>query len=101
MAPPRPGAAAWIAADRSERIAASVRRGIELSLAAGTVAVGDIAGAVRGHITLEPWRILRDSPLVGVSWLEFFAIGFGQARAEHMLDRMKPEIEAAAFSRFW
>ncbi len=79
-----------------ERIAASVRRGIALSLAAGTVAVGDIAGAIRGHITLEPWRILRQSTLLGVSWLEFFAIGTGQARAEAMLDRMRPEIEAAA-----
>jgi cytosine/adenosine deaminase-related metal-dependent hydrolase len=78
------------------RIAQSVRRGIELSLAGGTVAIGDIAGAPRGQMTLEPWRILRQSPLVGVSWLEFFGIGRGQARSEEMLDRMKPEIEEAA-----
>lgn len=79
-----------------ERIAASVRRGIELSLAAGTVAVGDIAGAVRAQMTFQPWETLRKSPLIGVSWLEFFGIGKGIARSQEMLARLTPEIITAA-----
>lgn len=79
-----------------DRIAASVRRGIALSLAAGTVAVGDIAGAVRAQLTFQPWQTLRESPLVGVSWLEFFGIGKGRARSAEMLARLSPEIIAAA-----
>ncbi len=68
-----------------ERIAESVRRGIALSLAGGTVAVGDIAGAVpreegggRVWASLAPWRELCASPLMGVSYLEFFAMGAGR-----------------------
>lgn len=79
-----------------DRIAASVRRGIALSLAAGTIAVGDIAGAVRAQMTFRPWQTLRESPLVGVSWLEFFGIGKGRGRSEEMLARLTPEIIAAA-----
>lgn len=60
--------------DDSE-IAESVRRGIALSLAGGVVAIGDIAGSPRPGSTLSPWRALRDSPLRGVSFLEYFAIG--------------------------
>ncbi len=59
-----------------EGVAASVRQGIELSLAGGVVAVGDIGGVMPpGRLTLTPWRTLRESPLLGVSFLEFFAIG--------------------------
>ncbi len=59
----------------SDAIAASVRRGIELSLAGGTVAVGDIAGAPLGRPSLAPFRALAESRLAGVSFLEFFGIG--------------------------
>ncbi len=75
---------AWIDMIRSRRcrddqqIAASVRRGIDLSLAGGTVAVGDIAGAPGGRPSLAPWRTLRESPLLGVSFIEFFSIGRGR-----------------------
>ncbi len=81
---PRPqtgGFSAWLEAIRRSRpqdsaaIEAAVRRGIDLSLAGGVVAVGDIAGAVRTGPSLTAWRTLRDSPLGGVSFLEFFAIG--------------------------
>lgn len=83
---PRPfdeaaGFTGWIDMIRAERasedaaIAASVEHGIELNLAGGTVAVGDIAGAPGGRPTLVPWRTLRRSPLLGVTFLEFFAIG--------------------------
>ena len=56
-------------------IRASVRRGVDLSLAGGTVAVGDIAGAVKGLPTTIPCRALAESPLAGVSFVEFFGIG--------------------------
>ncbi len=61
-------------------IAASTRGGIGLALAGGTVAVGDIAGAPRAAPSVAPWTALRDSPLAGVSFLEFFAIGTGEER---------------------
>lgn len=56
-------------------IARSVRLGIRLSLAAGVAAVGDIAGSLRGSPELTPLHTLASSPLAGVSFLEFFAIG--------------------------
>jgi cytosine/adenosine deaminase-related metal-dependent hydrolase len=71
----------------SERIAESVRRGIELSLAAGVVAVGDIAGAPGGTPSLAPHGALRDSVLRGVSYLEFFGIGT-------IRDRSRESVEA-------
>jgi aminodeoxyfutalosine deaminase len=78
------------------RIAASVQRGIKLSLAAGTVAVGDIAGAVRAQMTFQPWQTLRGSRLLAVSWLEFFGIGKGEIRSGEMLERLRGELHAAA-----
>ncbi len=75
-----------------EAIAASVQRGIELSLAGGVVAVGDIAGSVRGSPSLAPMRTLAASPLWGVSYLEFFAFGKGQ---EASLERALAALEAA------
>ncbi|MCL4222197.1 MAG: amidohydrolase family protein [Phycisphaerales bacterium] len=71
----------WLQKVRANRpqddgtIAASVRRGVELSLAGGVVAVGDIAGCVQSGPTLTPWRTLRQSPLEGISFVEFFAFG--------------------------
>jgi aminodeoxyfutalosine deaminase len=75
-----------------EAIAASVQRGIDLSLAGGVVAVGDIAGSVRGSPSLAPMRTLAASPLWGVSYLEFFAFGKGQ---EASLDRALAALAAA------
>lgn len=75
-----------------ESIAAAVRAGIELSLASGTVAVGDIAGANATGPNLTPWRTLAASPLYGVSFLEFFAIG---KRESAGLARMQSVVEAA------
>lgn len=70
-------------------IRASVQRGIALSLRGGVVAVGDIAGVSK----LEPIEELRDSPLIGVSFLEFFAIG---SRAEVALARTGEALAGAA-----
>lgn len=79
-----------------EQIAESVRLGIDLSLAAGVVAVGDIAGAPAGQITITPWETLADSPMLGASFLEFFGIGKGEARTLAQLDRVMPMLQAKA-----
>lgn len=87
----------WLRAVRTRRpqdkasIAASVRRGIELSLAGGVVAVGDIAGCVRSGPSLAPWQLLRESPLEGVSFLEFFAFGRGEASGLAAVERALAE----------
>ena len=95
---PADGFVPWVDMIRSRRetdparIAASVQQGIALSLMAGTVAIGDIAGAPRGQLTLQPFQTLRSSPLVGVTWLEFFGMGTGLQRSTDMLNRLLPEI---------
>ena len=62
-------------AQTDEEIAGCVRQGIEKSLAGGVIAVGDIAGAPSGRLTQAPVRTLAASPLLGVSFLEFFGMG--------------------------
>ena len=69
-------------------IAASVRLGVEKSLAGGVVAVGDIGGVASGQPSLAPWRAFADSPLLGVSFTEFFAIGSGEARGLAAVERL-------------
>ncbi len=101
---PRPltgGFSAWLEVIRHARpqepraIADAVRTGIELSLAGGVVAVGDIGGSPRSGPSLVPWRTLRDSPLAGVSFLEFFAIGTmreaAMNRCRQVLDEAGPD----------
>jgi cytosine/adenosine deaminase-related metal-dependent hydrolase len=66
-------------ATEAQEIAASVRLGVEKSLAAGVVAVGDIAGAVRGKACTAAVEALADRGLGARSYLEFFAIGKGEA----------------------
>ncbi len=78
---PGEGFVAWVdhirasRRDTPEGIAESVRLGVERSLAGGSAAVGDIAGAPGGRLTDTPARVLAQSPLCGVSYLEFFGIG--------------------------
>ncbi len=81
------GFAGWIADVRAGRatdeaaIAASVRDGIERSRASGVVAVGDIAGAW----SPVPISVLRDSPMLGVAYLECFGLGdAGEMAADRM-----------------
>ncbi len=62
----------------------SVAQGVRLSLAGGVVAVGDIAGAMHA----EAVEALRQSPLLGVSFLEFFGIGAGQDAAGDRLEAL-------------
>ncbi|MDX2146219.1 MAG: amidohydrolase family protein [Planctomycetota bacterium] len=73
-------------------IAASVQRGIELSIEGGVVAIGDIAGSVAGGTPLTPWRTLAASGLQGVSFLEFFAIG---PRERASLERIERTLAVA------
>jgi len=73
--------AAWLAEIRTRRpaddtaAAAAVRRGVALSEASGVAAVGDIAGAVGPNPRPATVRALMDTPMLGVGFLEFFAIG--------------------------
>lgn len=96
---PGEGFVAWVDRVRAGRattdadIRASVEQGIRLSLAGGTVAVGDIAGAPNGQPSLVPLRTLRDSPLRGVSYLETFGIGAGEPAARA---RLEPILEGLA-----
>lgn len=70
----------WLSAVRTGRptdaaaLTASVTRGVDLSLAGGVAAVGDIAG--NGPAGPRPaFDALADAPLAGVSFLEFFTMG--------------------------
>lgn len=97
---PEGGFMPWAQIIRTERrideagIAASVRRGVELARAGGTVAVGDIAGAAAGRPSLAAWRALRESPLLGVGFLEFFALGTREAISLARLEEALSEAGA-------
>lgn len=79
-------------AQSEAEITASVLKGAALSLRAGVVAVGDIAGAPRGEPQLAPARALARTPLSGISFIEYFGIGKGEARGFERLERI---IDAA------
>jgi cytosine/adenosine deaminase-related metal-dependent hydrolase len=84
-------------ATEDEAIAASVRRGVELSIAGGTALVGDIAGAE----SLVPFHELRRSSLRGVSFLEVFGHGRRQQRAiERIVEAVAVQPEEADGVRF-
>lgn len=67
-------------------IASSVQRGVELSHAAGVVAVGDIAGVALGRPTHAATHTLAGLGFAGVSFIEFFAIGLGESRGLTLAD---------------
>jgi len=96
---PRSGFVPWVDMIRAGRatdhdaIARSVRLGIGASIRGGVVAVGDIAGAALGRITTTPSRVLAASPLVGVSYLEYFGIGASAPRAtERLADFLRDDL---------
>ncbi len=109
---PRPhdpgrGFTPWVDMIRTERatdddaVRASVRRGIELSLAAGVVSVGDIAGALRttpptARASLTPWRTMLELGMSGVSFVEFFAIGTGRDRFKQWLPALLETVGGPA-----
>ncbi len=82
-----------------EQVARSVREGVRLSLAAGVVAVGDIAGACASEASLSALAALLDSPLHAVSFVEFFATGArtdeGIAQAD---ERLRASLDLCAQS---
>lgn len=92
--------AEWISRLQSQRasddagIEASVRRGVELSIAGGTALIADIAGV--GSIV--PIRTLRDSPLGGVSFLEVFGNGTRQSHCIEMMRQVTDNIDQDAGS---
>lgn len=99
---PSRGFMPWIDMVRRERptedaaIVDAVRRGISLSLAGGTAAVGDIAGAPRAVPSAVPFNTLAHAPLASVSYLEFFAIGNGLERG---IDAITGAVSSSPGSR--
>jgi len=87
---PRDGFDSWLKMILAERrhddqgIRDSVLRGVERCLAGGVVAVGDIAGVGR----TEPYEELRDSPLAGESYIEFFGLGDRQRDAAESIAQL-------------
>ncbi len=81
----------WIDFVRSARptdpdaLAASVRLGIEKSIAGGTAIIGDIAG-VGSTVPLEVLR--ADGRLRGISFVEFFGLGSRQDRAIEAMEAL-------------
>lgn len=98
---PGEGFVSWIGMILRERlgdedkIADSVRLGAARSLAGGVVAVGDIGGIAAGDMTAVPARALGETPLVGVSFVEFLGIGSGTARTKERLGGFVGEELAA------
>ncbi len=98
---PADGFVKWVDHIRSNRklddsdIQDAVALGIKGSLAGGSIAVGDIAGAPMGRITDAPAHELAFSPLIGVSYLEFFGIGTSAPAAitkiNHYLSTVYPQ----------
>ncbi len=78
---PDKGFVPWLDMIRANRlmddteIESSVNLGIQKSLAGGTIAVGDIAGAPNAILKDIPITTLANSPMLGTSYLEFFGIG--------------------------
>ena len=99
---PAGGFAGWADMVRRRRltdpneIAASVRHGVELNLAAGVVAVGDIAGAVMGKASPAAVEALQATEMNGVSYVEFFAIG---PQSEANVDRAVEVARACSADR--
>lgn len=63
----------------SEAIFASVAEGVRLSRAGGVVAVGDIAGVAGGVASSFAAEALAATGMLGVSYIEFFGFGAGEA----------------------
>lgn len=80
-------------------IAASVARGVQLSIAGGVAVVGDIGGAVRGGASIEPLRALAASRLRGVSYIEFFALGRTEPAALARLDAALALVQGVETAR--
>lgn len=79
------------------QIAAAARLGVGRSLAGGVVAVGDIAGCPpAAGPCLAAIETLAASPLRGVGYLEFFAIGTREASSLGKLDEVWQQATSLA-----
>lgn len=107
---PRPhdpggGFVPWVDMVRAHRhtdprlIHASVALGCRLLRKGGVGIVGDIAGAPAGQPTTEPWQALANTGLMGVSYLEFFAIGTRTQASLSRLAALLAAIESRARGR--
>lgn len=76
-------------------IAESVREGVRLSLAAGVVAVGDIAGAPRGRPSPAAFHALASTAIHGVSYIEFFAIGRTEQAALGLVEAIARDLSSS------
>lgn len=91
----------WIDMIRAERllepqgVASAVMRGAELCLAGGTVAVGDIAGALPEDRAFPAWRALRESGMLGVSYQELLGIGNRMGAGQRRLASLAEQIAGA------
>ena len=96
---PADGFVAWINRVRAGRladpaaIAASVRRGVELSRAGGTVLVGDIAGAVGGKPSRVALDALAATGLPGISFIEYFGLATPLADLMAMLKAVAAPLD--------
>ncbi len=95
---PSVGFLPWVEMIRQERatteedVRASVAQGVQLALAGGTVAVGDIGGAVGGRLSGWAAEALGATLMSGVSFLEFFGVGAHEARAAAALGQIGLEV---------
>ena len=92
----------WIDFVRSARpsdpdaLAASVRLGIEKSIAGGTAIIGDIGGLG----STVPLEVLRaDGRLRGINFVEFFGLGTRQRQAVEAMERVCAEFPIDPDSR--
>lgn len=79
-----------------EAVAASVRLGIEKSIAGGTAIIGDIAG-VGSTVPLEVLR--ADGRLRGLSFVEVFGLGANQQQAIDAMERWCDDYPCAPDER--
>lgn len=79
-------------AQSDEDITRSVWKGVQYSLRGGVVAVGDIAGVPGMVPSMVPFKTLSQSPLRGVSYVEYFAVGKGERSG---VDRVRAVLDAA------
>jgi aminodeoxyfutalosine deaminase len=82
--------------EMGDAVRSSCDEGIRRSLLGGVIGVGDIAGNARR----EPLDALRASPLIGVSFAEFFGLGARQAASAAAMEQLvggpgAPALDAA------
>ncbi len=75
-----------------EALASAVRTGIDLSLAGGVIAVGDIAGCPSNGLSDAAPLTLAHSPMTGVSFVEFFAIGASEPHAIESFEKFFDDL---------